>query len=115
MSYTRVIPRDLFNEANLLKCFGKLFCNLEKVNSKFSLEFDDSSEERFDVQQYIDDGSLYIRNIHLQDKDGNRVKLFRPLNSRLQYPLVAVNSSNEDVFVFDEDGNFTEEFMKIIS
>ena len=114
MSYNRVIPRDLFNEANLLKCFGKLFCGLEKLNSKFTLEFDDSDEERFDVQQDIDDGSLYIRNIHLQDKDGNRVKLFRPLNSRLEYPLVAVNSSNEEVFVFDDDGWFSEEFMKIL-
>ncbi len=27
--YARVIPRDLFNEANLLKCFGNLYLRLE--------------------------------------------------------------------------------------
>jgi hypothetical protein len=34
MGYTRVIPRDLFNEANLLKCIGGLYIALEHVESR---------------------------------------------------------------------------------
>ena len=33
--YNRVIPRDLFNEANLLKCMGQLYLCLEAANLKY--------------------------------------------------------------------------------
>lgn len=29
-NYERVVPRDLFNEANLLKCIGKLVLEIEE-------------------------------------------------------------------------------------
>jgi len=32
MSYTRVIPRDLFNEANLLKCYGQIYIEVERMS-----------------------------------------------------------------------------------
>ncbi len=31
MTYKRVIPRDLFNEANLLKCYGALWIALDNA------------------------------------------------------------------------------------
>lgn len=33
MSYFRVIPRDLFNEASLLKCYGRLAILLDDMRS----------------------------------------------------------------------------------
>ena len=31
MTYTRVIPRDLFNEGDLLKCYGRLWILLDET------------------------------------------------------------------------------------
>mgnify|MGYP001288824139 FL=1 len=112
MSYTRIIPRDLFNEANLLKCYGKLFINLENTNSNYYLDHD---LEQFDIHQFIDDGSLWIKNVTLKHKFTQKpVKLFRPLNSRLEWPLVAVSNDNEEIYVFNEDGNFSEDMIKLL-
>ena len=112
MSYTRIIPRDLFNEANLLKCYGKLFINLENTNSNYYLDHD---LEQFDIHQFIDDGSLWIKNVTLKNKFTQKpVKLFRPLNSRLEWSLIAVNKDNEEIYVFNEDGEFSDEMNELL-
>lgn len=117
MSYERVNPRDLFNEANLLKCYGKLFILLENHESH-RMVFDDSEVQHYDVRQNEDDGSLTIDNIHLilTKHRNTEVKLFRPLNSRRSWPLIAIdhNNQNNEVLVFDEEGELSEEFKDLL-
>lgn len=117
MSYERVNPRDLFNEANLLKCYGKLFILLENHESH-RMVFDDSEIQHYNVQQNEDDGSLTIENIHLNLKKyrNTEVTLFRPLNSRRSWPLIAIdhNNENNEVLVFNEDGELSEDFKNLL-
>jgi hypothetical protein len=113
MSYIRVIPRDLFNEANLLKCYGQLYLKLETANAPWAeLQYDG---EPFNIQQDIDDGSLTIFNVELWVR-GRRYPLRRPLNSRAVWPLYLVfDDDGEDMPVFDREGNFTPEMVEFIS
>lgn len=117
MSYVRVNPRDLFNEANLLKCYGKLFILLENHESH-RMVFDDSEVQHYDVRQHEDDGSLTIENIYLNLKKyrNTEIKLFRPLNSRRSWPLIAIdhNNENNEVLVFNEDGELSEDFKTLL-
>ena len=54
MTYRRVIPRDLFNEGNLLKCLGKLYVQAE----------------------YYDEKTITVKQV-----DDGPFNVFRPLNS----------------------------------
>ena len=54
MAYTREIPRDLFNEANLLKCYGRLA--LLAMNTP-GLEVDHNGD-LFDIVQDPSCGAL---------------------------------------------------------
>lgn len=124
MSYTRVIPRDLFNEANLLKCYGRLAIALDimGLNDIASLPND---VESFDIVQDESDGSLYIENLPLEVRkklssrsfESSYYRLFRPLNSRELWPLYATeidNPSFDPIAVFDVNGNVTLEMMALI-
>lgn len=106
MSYKRVIPRDLFNEANLLKCYGKLWIELEKLNLEKLISHVDN-DLNFDIVQDID-GDLTIDNVYLRN-----TKLRRPLNSRDPWPLYAMHDDIEYV-VFCHDGTLTDEFKKLL-
>ncbi len=116
MSYLRVIPRDLFNEANLLKCMGKLWIETERFQSNFAacprvqIEHDG---EPFEIDQN-DDGALSVVNVTLY-LHGEPCELWRPCNSRLAWPL-RLRSENglEDVEVFDETGKLSAELLSII-
>lgn len=110
MSYSRVIPRDLFNEANLLKCYGQIFINLETSGlSHVELVHDDNT---FDVEQDESDGSLFIANVVLK-VHGKPQKLRRPMNSREPWPLILVDLEDEvDIPVFNDDGSFTEDLLQ---
>ena len=59
MSYIRVIPRDLFNEANLLKCHGQLVIHLEGRLPNAGFPEDVS---RFEVEQDPNSGAIYIES-----------------------------------------------------
>ena len=85
MSYIRVIPRDLFNEANLLKCYGQLYLLTEGL-SHVELVQDDAGPPEFRIEQDID-GGLYITNVELHVND-EVVDLIRPLNSRQPHALL---------------------------
>lgn len=109
MSYFRVIPRDLFNEGNLLKCLGRLYLNLETLNFP-SVELEHDGEP-FQIEQ-SEDGSLFVLNVQLCVKD--RVYLpWRPLNSREAWPLY-VTHEEQDIAVFDQDGTFTQEMLNFL-
>lgn len=107
MSYFRVIPRDLFNEANLLKCYGRIFINLETCGAvDATLEHDG---EAFDVVQ-DEDGCLSIANVDFIIR-GERQVLYRPLNSRAPWPLYLRTPAEEEIAVFTDDGSFSAEML----
>lgn len=104
--YRRVLPRDLFNEANLLKCLGKLWLILE--SERFSdVCFREESVDRFEVGQDDDDGSISVQTVTLMVRGVPR-RLWRPLNSREPWPLM-VRNIFEDYPVFTNYGNLSDE------
>jgi len=115
MSYYRVIPRDLFNEANLLKCYGQLYLNLEKIGKQSLLLHNNWP---FDITMDVSSGELSINNVGLFI-DGNEINLFRPLNSHGPYPLYAYvkaeMAADEEIGVFNDDGSFSHEFKQIFN
>jgi hypothetical protein len=111
VSYIRVIPRDLFNEANLLKCLGKIYLCLEILNiPRVSIEHDGDS---FDIVQNQDSGGIYARNVVLTVR-GEEVHLERPLNSRSAWPLYLTTLDETEIEVFDGFGNFSLEMLKFL-
>lgn len=110
MSYVRVIPRDLFNEANLLKCLGRIYINLETAGlDNVELEHDGDA---FDVQMDESSGALYLANVTLMVR-GEPIGLERPMNSRDSWPLMAA-TDDDLVPVFNADGSFSEEMMTLL-
>ena len=114
--YKRQIPRDLFNEGNLLKMIGQVYLQLELVRDhKASLM--PEQVQAFDVEQDPMTGGISLTNVHFSVK-GQRYRLIRPLNSRETWPLYleAMNPEEdfEEIAVFDENGNFTDEMVDFI-
>jgi hypothetical protein len=116
MSYQRVIPRDLFNESSLLKCYGRLYIVLEKI-AGHSARFSEEDVSRFDIDQRADDGSIFIQNLSLVIGD-DHFRLVRPLNSRQPWPLYAEligDPEFEPVEVFDDQGELTSEMRTLLT
>lgn len=118
MSYVRVIPRDLFNESSLLKCYGRLYICLENTpghSAELREEF--APGDAFKVRQSPDDGSIYLANVSLYVR-GRKVHLSRPLNSRDAWPMWAVietdDGEEDEIEVFTEEGEFSPEFAAYI-
>jgi hypothetical protein len=111
MTYRRVIPRDLFNEANLLKCLGRLSLLLLDHPIYGRAEFRHNGEP-FLIEQDEADGSISVPSLRFLI-DGEPVHLSRPLNSRDSWPLWA-QVGEDEVQVFDEDGKLTPEFASLI-
>lgn len=111
MSYLRVIPRDLFNEANLLKCYGQLYLNLDRLGLQECLEHH-ADDGPFRIKQWEEDGSLSVQNVIL-NLHGRQVRLYRPLNAMSPYPLWAIIGERE-LQVFNTDGTFTDEMEELI-
>jgi hypothetical protein len=115
-SYARVIPRDFFNEAKLLKCLGRLSLlildNKKRISEYVVEEFDN---EPFEIMQ-TEDGDIYVSNYSLFIKSTEiEIYLFTYLNSKENYPLYFVNEYRGDQqYVFDEEGNFTKEFLDYV-
>lgn len=112
MTYVRVIPRDLFNEGNLLKCYGQLYLNLEKMGMEDCLVYEDGGP--FQVIQDQSDGSTYLSNVRLIVR-GEVIPLRRPLNSRDPYPLYAdIDPENEPIPVFNDAGDFSADMRDFL-
>lgn len=114
MTYQRVIPRDLFNEANLLKCYGQLWLELENRPDFPGVSLTKSyAHDRFLVEQDDNDGSTTIINVRLCVR-GQIVDLRRPLNSREPFPLYAYPDDATEIPVFDDSGNLTDEMTRFL-
>ena len=111
MTYRRVIPRDLFNEANLLKNLGRLYLNLETLNlERVNLDYyGEGSTEGFDIHRTVD-GDIYADNITLHIH-GIPHTILRPLNSRRPYPVYVIKLDQSTLEVFNDDGTFHKEFL----
>lgn len=108
----RVLPRDAFNDANLLKCVGQLVLKIEDGEAGFlTYEYDG---EPFDIRQNPADGSTTVDNVIFRVKDWQSwLVMCRPLNSREPWPLYC-DYNDETYYVFDEDGELTLEFKNLI-
>ncbi len=109
-SYQRVIPRDLFNEANLLKCYGQIYLNLEKMNVDAQLKH---SGDAFQIVQDGGDGSLSIANIAFMVR-GEQLNIQRPMNSRRSFHLIIVTDDWEEMEMFEENGAFTPDMIALL-
>lgn len=110
--YIRVIPRDLFNEANLLKCLGRLALLAERAPGVLV----DHDGGPFEVVQNDDDGSISVPSVDVRVA-GVRLLLWRPLNAREPWPLWAAVDGDpgfDPVPVFRDDGVFSPEFSALI-
>lgn len=110
MSYTRVIPRDFFNEAKLLKCMGQLSLKILDglLPEGIKIEIDENGEP-FEISQ-TSDGRLFISNYDATIND-TYVSLSTTYNSKEPFPLVCFHDDVETV-VFDDNGEFTPEFIE---
>lgn len=116
MTYTRVCPRDLFNEANLLKCLGQLYLMTEGMPG--CSWADPQPGEPFVIDQDDADGSLSVANATLLI-DGERCVFRRPLNDRDPWPLICTHVGttmlSEEAAVFTDAGALSAEFMAVIA
>jgi hypothetical protein len=112
MSYRRVIPRDLFNEANLLKCLGALWIALDSLGDHTAVIHEPDGP--FDVQQDAGSGAIMVANLPFT-VDRRLYYLTRPLNSRQPWPLYAESDEGDCVSVFDDDGALSDDFRALIA
>lgn len=114
MSHKRVIPRDFFNEAKLLKCLGRFQLLTGHDVNKLPREFDRSKlviefdHEPFWIRQRDSDGALFVSNYNVF-LDNDRLSLYVPYNSKETWPLFA-EYHDGTYYVFDEEGNFMPNF-----
>lgn len=114
MSYIRVIPRDLFNEGDLLKCIGQLYIETAKYPHVEIFQHDDEMNAGFRIEQNPDDGSIFVSNIVIY-VTGRAMAHYRPLNSREKYPLYLVSMESDiEIKVFNNDGSLTAEMIAFI-
>lgn len=110
-NYFRVIPRDLFNEAKLLKCLGQLV--LHKHDGwipNLSIEHEDP-EEGFQIWQDNADGDLSCSSLNICIK-GMPARFFTKYNSKEPYPLMC-EIDDISYHVLTSEGDFTEEFKEL--
>jgi hypothetical protein len=114
MNYKRVIPRDLFNEANLLKCLGQIALLVHDYGNAYpKLLIDADYYETCGASIYqTDDGELYTNNVSLYI-DGAKYTVLRKLNSREAYPVFIIYN-DEYIDIFTKTGKFSKEFLKLI-
>jgi len=100
-TYKRVVPRDLFNEAKLLKCLGRIQILIEDRKLMLESEFDG---DRFLIEQDDSDGSLFCTNLKFTLGD-QEIYFFTDYNSKLNYPIIA-RYLGETYYALSEDGNW---------
>jgi hypothetical protein len=111
VTYRRVVPRDLFNEADLLKCYARLWIRLEETPDHRAV-LGEGDGSPFQIEQDPASGALTIVNLPFTIH-GTTYQLTRPLNSRGKWPLYA-ESDDGAWAVFGEWGDLSEEFLALI-
>lgn len=109
--YHRVLPRDLFNEAKLLKCLGRLCLLIEDQLCKLTYSHDDTDNTGFTIEQMPECGGIYVTNLTFYTARGNELVVHAPLNSRRDWPLLFEHAGGE-LPVFNDVGGLSLEFRK---
>lgn len=108
--YHRVAPRDLFNEAKLLKCMGRLcLLILDGLTPVLMTYSHDGKPYKIAL---MEEGSLTITNIEIRIQDIPFV-FKTTYNSKSSYPLFLEHDYCE-YEVFDEQGNFHIDFIAFV-
>ena len=101
-NYKRVLPRDAFNEAKLLKCVGKLTLMIEDgMLPAWHYHYDGDA---FNIVQDESDGSISIGNITFW-RNKKQVHVMTGLNSKENWPAL-MRDGDDDYYIFDEKGNY---------
>jgi hypothetical protein len=108
-TYERVYPRDLFNEACLLKCLGRL--TLLILDGKLDLPMPENIPVEIDLDQ---DNSRLYSNLEFYTKSGDPLYFCTPYNSRDHYPLLCVSEDDEVYSVFEDSGELHQEFLGLL-
>lgn len=111
MSYQRVLPRDAFNEANLLKCIGQIsLLELDHMAPGFETELKETfkDDNSFYIRQDQNDGSIYCANFKIKYK-GKQLPHYIPLNCKRKYPM-QVWYEGDQQWLFNEDGTLSKKF-----
>lgn len=115
--YRRVLPRDLFNEADLLKNMGRLWIGLDELGPDCRARIIEEDVSRFEIVQNEASGGITVANITFEI-GGIVHGLERGLNARRPWPLMVETSDAdpdfEPVNVFDEDGSFSANFRRLV-
>jgi hypothetical protein len=111
-NYQRVIPRDLFNEAKLLKCMGRLVLKIHDNNVPVPMTFEHDGNPFKIVQQEC--GSLRITNLKIFINDKPFI-FHSTYNSKSNYCLHVVADDFGEPSVFDENGDWDEEFIDFVN
>lgn len=111
-TYTRVIPRDFFNEAKLLKCMGVLALKIldRQLPDGVNIEIEESGEP-FQIE-LTDDGNLFVSNYPVL-VNGQPATFCTVYNSKENFPLNLIYDYCE-YRVFDEAGNFHPDFINFV-
>lgn len=104
MSYFRVLPRDLFNEAKLLKCLGKVSLMVHDELLPFNCTHEDE-RAGFKIEQNEDDGTISVTNLHFFDNNGTPIYFWHPLNARDKWPLM-MEYKGKTYYPFSEKGEW---------
>lgn len=109
-NYERVIPRDLFNEAKLLKSMGRL-CLLI-LDKKTPVEMESEHDGKPFEIALTEDGNLTIRNLNIYI-NGQVYEFHTTYNSKDNYPLYMIdNEEYVEYEVFDDKGEFSKDFVE---
>jgi hypothetical protein len=105
MSYRRVIPRDLFNEAKLLKCLGKLSLLIhEQMIDGLNVNHEDELNG-FKFSQCTGSGFITVSNLHFFDNNGTPIYCYHPLNCKDKWPM-QIEYLDEIYWPFNEQGEY---------
>jgi len=110
IEYIRVLPRDLFNEAKLLKCLGVLVLQIEDRTAPEGLSYTHNGKP-FRVV-LLEMGALMVTNLHFWFGE-KELTFISTYNSKSNFPFFCFEKDVEYP-VFDESGKWDAEFMEFI-
>lgn len=114
--YQRVLPRDAFNEGNLMTNIGRLWILLDE-HRDHDASIVEEDVEQFDIRQNDATGGLTVTNLTFL-VGGIRYYLERPLNSRDKWPLLVSEKDGDEDFepveIFNDEGGFSADMLRLI-
>lgn len=110
--YPRIIPRALFDQANLMRCYGEVVAQLAGpgIDQYYPFGF---YAEWFDICRIDEDDALTIDNLRI-DIGGKRYRLKLPLVDDDPWGLVVDDEGLGYMRVFDAEGKLSAGFVAFV-